>query len=125
MRYKQKLEVNKRYFENLCGIQCTFEEICSVLEVSPVALRGWVNRTYGTGFREVFSIYRNKGKASLRRTQFKLAEKNAAMAIFLGKNILGQTEKVEENHSLEITDNTPSININFISDGSELDSENP
>ena len=37
------------------------------------------------------------GKASLRRTQFKIAEKgNANMAIFLGKQYLGQTDKAEQ-----------------------------
>lgn len=31
---------------------------------------------------------------SLRRAQFRLAEKSAAMAIFLGKNYLGQSDNV-------------------------------
>ena len=31
---------------------------------------------------------------SLRRAQFRLAEKSAAMAIFLGKNYLGQSDHV-------------------------------
>jgi hypothetical protein len=34
-------------------------------------------------------------KIRLRRNQFKLSEKNAAMAIFLGKNYLGQKDVVE------------------------------
>ena len=35
----------------------------------------------------------------MRRRQFKLAEKNASMAIFLGKNYLNQSDKVVyENH---------------------------
>jgi hypothetical protein len=32
------------------------------------------------------------GKSSLRRKQFRLAEKSASMAIFLGKNYLGQSD---------------------------------
>ena len=32
---------------------------------------------------------------SLRRTQFKLAEKNPTMAIFLGKQYLGQRDNIE------------------------------
>ena len=43
-------------------------------------------------FSEVFAIKRQKGRASLRRGQFRLAEKNAAMAIFLGKQYLGQKD---------------------------------
>ena len=37
----------------------------------------------------------SKGKVSLRRYQFKLAEKSAPMAIFLGKNYLGQKDNIE------------------------------
>ena len=43
--------------------------------------------------------YKNKsqlGKSSLRRAQFKLAEKNATMAIWLGKQYLDQKDVVEQ-----------------------------
>ena len=43
-------------------------------------------------FADTFKKYSAKGKTSLRRMQFKLAEKSAAMAIFLGKNYLGQSD---------------------------------
>ena len=39
---------------------------------------------------------------SLRRTQFKLAEHNTSMAIFLGKQYLGQKDIVEQDNSKEI-----------------------
>ena len=42
--------------------------------------------------------YSAKGRTSLRRYQFKLAEKNAAMAIFLGKNYLGQKDYFESDN---------------------------
>ena len=35
---------------------------------------------------------------SLRRTQFKLAEKNPTMAIWLGKQQLGQRDNIEVEH---------------------------
>ena len=40
----------------------------------------------------MFREKRGKGKISLRRAQFRLAEHNAAMAIWLGKQYLGQRE---------------------------------
>lgn len=40
----------------------------------------------------------NKGKISLRRLQFQLAERSAAMAIFLGKQILGQRDVYTNEH---------------------------
>lgn len=77
-------------------IQCTEEEICAVLDVTDKTLAAWCRRTYGRRFSEVFTEKKAGGKASLRRNQWKLAETNPTMAIFLGKNYLGQTDKKEE-----------------------------
>lgn len=77
-------------------IQCTEEEMAAVLDVSADTLERWVKRTYGRRFAEVYAEKRAGGKASLRRNQWKLAETNPTMAIFLGKNYLGQTDKKEE-----------------------------
>jgi hypothetical protein len=49
--------------------------------------------------RDIYEDGKGQGLTSLRRTQFRLAEKNAAMAIFLGKNYLGQTDKQEHQHT--------------------------
>ena len=38
-------------------------------------------------------------KISLRRNQLKLSEKSASMAIFLGKNYLGQRDSIEQTNS--------------------------
>ena len=46
-------------------------------------------------FSEVYAEKRQKGRASLRRSQFRLAEKSATMAIWLGKQYLGQKDQVE------------------------------
>lgn len=50
-------------------------------------------------FAEVYQKENAKGKMSLRRNQFKLSEKSAAMAIFLGKNYLGQRDSIEQTNS--------------------------
>ena len=55
-------------------------------------LKRWCKRTYELTFAEAYKKYSAKGKVSLRRAQFKLAEKNASMAIFLGKQYLGQRD---------------------------------
>lgn len=44
-----------------------------------------------------FAEKRKTGKISLRRMQWRLAEKNATMAIFLGKQYLGQRDNVDVN----------------------------
>lgn len=92
-------EINKDQFESLCRLQCTRLEICEVTGVSEDTIERWCKRTYGETFAVVFSQKRTGGFVSLRRTQFKLADKSAAMAIFLGKNYLGQADKQEMEHS--------------------------
>lgn len=89
---RPKKEIDKKQFENLCGLQCTRDEICSFFDVTDKTLTRWCKDTYDEGFSAVFKEKRKIGKISLRRMQWKLAEKNAAMAIFLGKNYLDQKD---------------------------------
>ncbi len=87
--------IDKKLFENLCGLQCTLSEMCDAFDVTDKTLNEWCRTTYGSTFSEVFKVKRGKGLISLRRMQWKHAEKNASMAIFLGKQYLGQKDKVE------------------------------
>ena len=47
-------------------------------------------------FRLAYEKGQENGKISLRRIQFKLAERNATMGIWLGKQYLGQREMTYE-----------------------------
>ena len=89
---RPRAEIDQKQFENLCGLQCTEVEICAVLGVTDKTLVRWCQDTYGATFSEVFAEKRALGQVSLRRAQFHLAEKNATLAIWLGKNYLGQRE---------------------------------
>lgn len=89
-------QIDQKQFESLCGLQCTLDEICGFFGCCTDTLESWCKRTYKQGFSEVFHQKRGSGKISLRRAQFRLAEKNAAMAIFLGKQYLGQRDVPEE-----------------------------
>lgn len=102
---KQKqATINKNQFESLCEIQCTKEEICAVLDVSEKTLNSWCNSTYGENFSLVFSKKRNGGRSSLRRTQWKLAEKNPTMAIWLGKQYLDQRDEPTNENDNSLND---------------------
>lgn len=92
---RPRKEIDQKNFESLCGIQCTKEEICGFFDVTDKTLESWCKRTYKAGFSEVFKQKRGKGKISLRRNQFRLAEKNANMAIWLGKQYLGQKDNID------------------------------
>lgn len=88
--------IDKKTFETLCGLQCTESEICSAFDVSINTLCDWCKRTYnGKTFEQVFAEKRQLGFVSLRRKQWRLADKNAQMAQFLGKNYLGQSDTQE------------------------------
>lgn len=86
---RPKKEIDYTTAEKLANIQCTQEEIASFLGVSVRTLQR------DEKFIELFNNGREKGKASLRRIQWKHAEKSSAMAIFLGKQYLGQKDNVE------------------------------
>lgn len=88
--------IDKAQFETMCFINCTEEEIMLVLRVDNETLNSWCKRTYSSSFSQVYRIYANKGKQSLRRYQMKLAETNPQMAIWLGKQYLGQRDVVEQ-----------------------------
>lgn len=103
---RPRKEINKDEFEKLCGIMCTKEEIANIFDCSEDTIERWCKRTYNSTFAVAFKKYSADGKASLRRTQFKLAEKSATMAIFLGKNYLGQKDAYEQTIT-EIEDLTP------------------
>lgn len=93
---RPKKDIDNKIFENLCGLQCTLEEIAGVFDCSADTIERWCKREYKETFAEVYKKHSAKGKTSLRRIQFKLAEKSAAMAIFLGKNYLGQKDNIIE-----------------------------
>jgi hypothetical protein len=112
---RPRKDIDWKQFEELCKIQCTEEEICSVLGVCVDTLNLRCEEQYGEGntFSKVFEQKRKDGKSSLRRAQWKSAIEgnNTAMQIFLGKNMLGQADKQE------IDQNTSgSIEVVFSSD---------
>lgn len=99
---RPKKEIKKMDFEKLCALQCTQQEICDFFGIDHKTLTRWCKRTYGQEYSQTYQEKRAGGKISLRRMQFKLAEKSAAMAIFLGKNILGQSDFPENDDSEDI-----------------------
>lgn len=98
---RPKIQIGKDQFESLCNLQCTKDEIAGFFKCSPDTIENFCHKEYGDTFSATYKIYSQNGKISLRRFQYKLAEKHPAMAIFLGKQWLGQTDKVEATTSFE------------------------
>jgi AraC-like DNA-binding protein len=93
---RPRVDINQAQFESLCGIQCTLSEVADFFHCSEDTIERWCKREYGETFADTFKKHSGKGKISLRRAQFKLAEKNASMAIWLGKQYLGQKDFVAQ-----------------------------
>lgn len=89
MAGRPKIEIDYITVEKLANIQCTQEEIASFLGISSRTL------LRDEKFKELFAKGRENGKMSLRRIQWKHAEKSATMAIWLGKQYLGQKDNIE------------------------------
>lgn len=89
---RPRKEINQENFESLCKLQCTVEEIAGFFKCDADTINAWCKRTYGETFSAVYKKHSQDGKISLRRYQFRLAERNSAMAIWLGKQYLGQRD---------------------------------
>ena len=90
---RPRKEIDFEQFKKLCGLQCTLAEIAGFFDCSEDTVKNWCKRELKLTFAEAFKAYSMTGKISLRRSQFELAKKNAAMAIWLGKQYLSQREQ--------------------------------
>ena len=75
-------------------LQATAEEIAGAFRVSIDTLDRRLREAFGMGFAELRKRCNGLHKLSLRRYQFQQAERNATMAIWLGKIWLGQRETI-------------------------------
>ena len=94
---RPKFKIDYDAVRKLASIMCTQQEIAGFL--------GCDERTLQRD-EELCRVYKEAketGKMSLRRMQWKLAEKSYAMAIFLGKQYLGQRDTFEVDNTNEIS----------------------
>ena len=98
---RPKTNIDKSNFEKLCQMQCTLEEIAGFFDCCDDTINNWCKEVYDDNFSGVYKKKSMAGKISLRRNQFKIAENNASMAIFLGKQYLGQKDNIEVEHNAQ------------------------
>jgi hypothetical protein len=108
---RPKIEIDKTAFSKLCQLQCTLQEIAGYFECSHDTIENWCKQEFNKKFGEVFQDYRSGGLLSLRRNQFKLSEKSAAMSIWLGKQYLGQKDLLTINTLMEQEDDPLTASI--------------
>jgi hypothetical protein len=87
---RKLIQIDLVELEKLCVLQCTEYEIACWFGIS---VRTIQSRRKQRKFREVMERGKAKGRISVRRVQMKLMDQgNAAMAIWLGKQLLGQRD---------------------------------
>lgn len=97
--------IDQEQFEKLCGLQCTLDEFCCYFDCDDKTLEKWCKKTYKMNFSDIFKLKKGKGKISLRRKQFEVAlSGNPTMLIWLGRNMLGQTDKYEIEQTVSVDD---------------------
>lgn len=101
---RKQIPINKEEFEKLCFLQCTLEEIAGFFDCCDDTINNWCKKTYNENFSGIYKKKSEKGKISLRRLQFKHAEKNPQMAMFLGKVYLKQRENTPEGNEEKINE---------------------
>src|SRR5271169_360427 len=83
--------------EKLCSMQCTDEEVAAFFGVSTKTIE---RRRKVARFREIMDNAKAKGRISVRRNLFRMANNNnVAAAIFLSKNLLGYRDVMSNEHS--------------------------
>lgn len=84
-------EATLEIIKGLGEIQCTTRECAAVLGVSHQTFIAFKAKHQEVS--DALEAGMQTGRQSLRRKQFKMAETNASMAIWLGKQYLDQTDK--------------------------------
>ena len=84
-------------------IQCTQDEICAIFEVDEKTLNVALKKRGEGSFSALYKKNQSHGKASLRRNQWKAADKLVpSMLIWLGKQHLEQKDQVESTGKIEV-----------------------
>lgn len=94
-RGRPKKDIDLIELERLCRLNCTMPEVAAFFDIP---LRTLEDRyTNDEKIRTTIQKGRELGKLSLRRKQIQIMEQqnNATMAIWLGKNLLGQRDNLD------------------------------
>lgn len=98
-------KIDPEQIEKLAMLHCTNVEIAALFGVDEKTIRG--------RFSDIIAKGKAAGKMSLRRMQWKAAEGgNVTMQIFLGKNMLNQTNNETVTH-----DGSVEVKISYVNNG--------
>lgn len=87
-------EETLQHIENLAAVFATYDDVAARFRCSKDSVERFFQRHPDAKQRWITG--QSRGCVSLRANQFRLSKTNAAMAIFLGKNYLGQRDIVDQ-----------------------------
>jgi hypothetical protein len=88
-------EIDIVELKKLCRLNCTMEEIAAFFDCNKKTIERRMEQD--EEFRRAVEDGRSMGRLSMRRKQLELMENgNATMAIWLGKQYLGQSDKISQ-----------------------------
>jgi hypothetical protein len=94
---RPEAKIDLTELEKLAVMQCTDEEIAAFFGISTKTI---TRRRKNAKFNDILEHARAKGRVSVRRNLFRLANNgNIAAAIFLAKNLLGYRDVVANEHT--------------------------
>ena len=88
--------------KKLCIMQSTNTEIASFFDMTSETLNNICKKMFKCTASEKMATWREGGNISLRRKQWLLADTNASVCIFLGKQYLGQVDDSRFNNSGDV-----------------------
>ncbi|MFZ5501784.1 MAG: hypothetical protein ACOY58_07750 [Candidatus Micrarchaeota archaeon] len=99
---RPRKEIDWDLLDKLCFLHCTMQEIAGALEVSLDHLEESVKEKTGRTLSEYWQEKAAGGRIALRRKQLQTALEggNVTMMIWLGKQLLKQTDKQEVKHEV-------------------------
>jgi hypothetical protein len=94
-------DIDWNLVDNACLMHATEAEIAGLLDINIDTLAIAIRKEFDMTFPEYFAIKSAGGKMSLRRKQYtKAMEGNVTMQIWLGKQWLGQSDKMESKQEI-------------------------
>lgn len=108
---RPKTPIDYAQVRKLARIQCTQEEIASVLDISVDTLQR------DEKAMEIYGHWMNRGRMSVRRAQYRaMLQGNQTMLVWLGKQYLGQ----RDHHEFTGAGGSPLVPVPEIKDDLEL-----
>ena len=99
---RKKLIIDPEQIRSLARLGCTWDEIAAVLQIARGTFSG---RMKEKKYRDAYDRGIAEGNTSLRRAQYDSALKGkTGMLVWLGKNRLNQTDRVETKNETTIHD---------------------